>query len=55
MAQVYFCPESPRWLMGKGRYPQAFESLSRLRKTKLMAARDLYCKFGYRPVKFTLT
>ncbi|KAG8727634.1 hypothetical protein FRC11_012772 [Ceratobasidium sp. 423] len=42
MAQVYFCPESPRWLMGKGRYPQAFESLCRLRKTKLMAARDLY-------------
>ncbi|CAE6475084.1 unnamed protein product [Rhizoctonia solani] len=42
MAQVYFCPESPRWLMGKGRYPQAFESLCRLRKTKIMAARDLY-------------
>ncbi|KAG8686806.1 hypothetical protein FRC11_008342 [Ceratobasidium sp. 423] len=42
MAQVYFCPESPRWLMDKGRYPQAFESLCRLRKTKIMAARDLY-------------
>ncbi|QRV82699.1 Sugar (and other) transporter [Ceratobasidium sp. AG-Ba] len=42
MAQVYMCPESPRWLMGKGRYPEAFDSLCRLRKTKLMAARDLY-------------
>ncbi|CAE6461948.1 Putative metabolite transport protein YwtG OS=Bacillus subtilis (strain 168) GN=ywtG PE=3 SV=1 [Rhizoctonia solani AG-1 IB] len=42
MAQVYFCPESPRWLMGRGRYLDAFESLCRLRKTKIMAARDLY-------------
>ncbi|KAL5631975.1 hypothetical protein ACGC1H_000116 [Rhizoctonia solani] len=42
MAQVYLCPESPRWLMGKGRYLKAFESLCRLRKTKIMAARDLY-------------
>ncbi|ELU45113.1 proton myo-inositol cotransporter [Rhizoctonia solani AG-1 IA] len=42
MAQVYFCPESPRWLMGKGRYLKAFESLCRLRKTKIMAARDFY-------------
>jgi hypothetical protein len=29
--------------MGKGRYPQAFQSLCQLRKTKLMAARDLFC------------
>lgn len=44
MAQVYICPESPRWLMQKGRYPQAFESLSRLRKSRLVAARDIYGK-----------
>jgi hypothetical protein len=42
MAQVWFCPESPRWLIGKGRYGKAFESLCRLRYTKLQAARDLF-------------
>lgn len=39
---TYFAPESPRWLMGNGRYRQAFESLVALRKTRLQAARDLY-------------
>ncbi|KAL1652188.1 hypothetical protein SLS58_000315 [Diplodia intermedia] len=39
---IYFCPESPRWLMKKGRYAKAYRSLCRLRNTPLQAARDLY-------------
>jgi len=36
------CSESPRWLVKKGRYKDAFVVLATLRKTKLQAARDLY-------------
>jgi len=39
---TYFAPESPRWLMDKGRYRESFQSLVALRKTRLQAARDLY-------------
>ncbi|KFY25018.1 hypothetical protein V493_04885 [Pseudogymnoascus sp. VKM F-4281 (FW-2241)] len=39
---VYFCPESPRWLMKKDRYPKAMASLLKLRNNPLQAARDLY-------------
>ena len=39
---IYYCPESPRWYIKKGRYREAFNSLCRLRNTKLQAARDLY-------------
>ncbi|KAL5523633.1 hypothetical protein ACEPAG_7806 [Sanghuangporus baumii] len=42
MAQVFFCPESPRWLLGRGRVEDAYRSLARLRKDPLLAARDLY-------------
>jgi sugar porter (SP) family MFS transporter len=40
--QVYFCPESPRWYMEKGKFDRAFDSLCRLRKHKIQAARDMY-------------
>ncbi|KAF8972920.1 hypothetical protein BDZ97DRAFT_1648848 [Flammula alnicola] len=39
---IYFCPESPRWLMKKNRYKEAYESFKRLRNSELQAARDLY-------------
>ncbi|OCT54092.1 sugar transporter [Cladophialophora carrionii] len=39
---IYFCPESPRWLMKKGRHAKAYQALLRLRNSPLQAARDLY-------------
>jgi hypothetical protein len=42
LLQVFFCPESPRWLLGKGRHHEAYKSLTRLRSHKLLAARDLF-------------
>lgn len=37
--------ESPRWLMKKGRYQEAFHSFCRVRNTELIAARDLVSIF----------
>lgn len=39
---IYFCPESPRWLMKKRKYKKAYESFKRLRNSELQAARDIY-------------
>ncbi|KJY00629.1 MFS sugar transporter like protein [Zymoseptoria brevis] len=39
---IYFCPESPRWLMKKNKYDKAYKSLLRLRFHPIQAARDLY-------------
>jgi MFS family permease len=39
---IYFCPESPRWYIKKGRYAAAYASLKRLRNHDIIAARDLY-------------
>ncbi|KAF2134070.1 sugar transporter-like protein [Dothidotthia symphoricarpi CBS 119687] len=39
---VFFCPESPRWYIKKGRYNEAYASLKRLRNNEIQAARDLY-------------
>lgn len=40
--QVLFLPESPRWLLQKGKVRAAYNSLLRLRNTPLEAARDLF-------------
>lgn len=51
MAYVYVLPESPRWLLEKARkskdprtkrYQEAFEGLTQLRGSRLMAARDTF-------------
>ena len=39
---IWYCPESPRWLLKKNRHSKAFKSLDRLRNTPLQAARDIY-------------
>lgn len=39
---IYFCAESPRWLLKKGKVAKAYRSLLRLRNTPLQAARDVY-------------
>jgi len=49
MAQVYFCPESPRWLMKRGYYHQAMNSFLRIRSSPLLAARDMY--FAHRLIE----
>jgi len=41
-AQVYLCPESPRWYMGKGRYGDVYQSMVRLRHHRIQAARDIF-------------
>ncbi|KAF7947046.1 uncharacterized protein EAE97_004295 [Botrytis byssoidea] len=39
---VFYCPESPRWYMGKGRHPEAYQAMCRIRHTKVQAARDVF-------------
>lgn len=42
MIGIFFCPESPRWLMKNGRHAEAFNSMMRLRAHPIIAARDFY-------------
>ncbi|KAF4447468.1 hypothetical protein FALBO_16944 [Fusarium albosuccineum] len=42
MLQVYFCPESPRWYMERGRFDKAYRSVRRLRFSGVQATRDMY-------------
>ncbi|KAK0940879.1 hypothetical protein LTR48_000564 [Friedmanniomyces endolithicus] len=42
---IWFCPESPRWLMKHGKHAQAFQSMNRLRAHPIIAARDYYYSY----------
>ncbi|ORX33819.1 hexose transport-related protein [Kockovaella imperatae] len=42
LLMCWFAPESPRWLMKKGRYQKAFASFCRLRFSEIQAARDMF-------------
>ncbi|KAL4732177.1 hypothetical protein ACLX1H_001185 [Fusarium chlamydosporum] len=39
---IFFCPESPRWLMKHGKHAKGFESMRKLRAHDIIAARDFY-------------
>lgn len=39
---IFFCPESPRWLMKNNRLSEGFRSMERLRAHPIIAARDFY-------------
>lgn len=45
MIGIFFCPESPRWLMKHGRYAEGFKSMLRLRAHPIIAARDFYYSY----------
>ncbi|TKA80047.1 hypothetical protein B0A55_01757 [Friedmanniomyces simplex] len=42
---IWFCPESPRWLMKHGKHDKAFRSMNRLRAHPIIAARDYYYSY----------
>ena len=42
---IFFCPESPRWLMKHSRNAEAFGSMLRLRAHPIIAARDFYYSY----------
>lgn len=42
---IYFCPESPRWLMKHGKFAQGFKSMQVLRAHPIIAARDYYYSY----------
>ncbi|KAG5287437.1 sugar transporter [Histoplasma capsulatum G186AR] len=43
---VFWCPESPRWYIKKGKIDRAYQSLLSLRNHPIQAARDLYYMYS---------
>lgn len=52
---IYLCPESPRWLMKKNRYPQAWKSFTVLRNNPIQVARDIYYVHAQLTIEMELT
>ena len=42
---IFFCPESPRWLMKHGKVAQGFKSMCALRDHDIIGARDYYYSY----------
>lgn len=45
MLGIWFCPESPRWLMKHGKLAKGFRSMLALRSHPIIAARDYYYSY----------
>lgn len=45
LIQIPYVPESPRWLMGKHKHRDAFDSLKILRHSEIEAARDCFYQY----------
>ncbi|KAK2628381.1 hypothetical protein QTJ16_001484 [Diplocarpon rosae] len=45
MVGIFFCPESPRWLMKHGKIAQGFKSMAALRAHPIIGARDYYYSY----------
>jgi sugar porter (SP) family MFS transporter len=45
MVGIFFCPESPRWLMKKGKLAQGYKSMKALRDHEIIGARDFYYSY----------
>ncbi|KAF7674591.1 plastidic glucose transporter 4 [Alternaria burnsii] len=45
MVGIFFCPESPRWLMKHGKVAKGYQSMAKLRAHPIIAARDYYYSY----------